>query len=234
MRRNYPSVLAVLYDIHGEPAGARGGAGGCRGRRARRRSSSAAISSASGPFPARDACPLLREIDEPTMWIRGNGERWMREPPLDRPEIVANLKEHVAQLLGRGGRVAVPPTRARGDRRRRLRPRLLVERRRQLRARAAAEPTSCASGRCTVARSCSGTRTCSSAGAGPKDNELVNPGVGRHAARRRHARSVGDRGTARTSRSTAPSTTSSASSPRRRLRRQWSDVLVHRYRYASD
>ena len=50
-----------------------------------------------GPFQ-RETLSALREIDEPTMCIRGNGERWMREPPLDRPEILGNLKEHVARF----------------------------------------------------------------------------------------------------------------------------------------
>jgi predicted phosphodiesterase len=45
-----------------------------------------------GPFP-RETYELLRNLDEPTVWIRGNGERWMREPPMERPEIVARVKE---------------------------------------------------------------------------------------------------------------------------------------------
>ena len=50
-----------------------------------------------GPFQ-RETLAALREIDEPTMYIRGNGERWMREPPLDRPEVLADLKVHVARF----------------------------------------------------------------------------------------------------------------------------------------
>jgi predicted phosphodiesterase len=45
-----------------------------------------------GPFP-RETFEVLRSLDEPTVWIRGNGERWLREPPLDRPEIVDRVKE---------------------------------------------------------------------------------------------------------------------------------------------
>ena len=30
----------------------------------------------------------LKELPEAT-WVRGNGERWLREPPLDRPEVMA-------------------------------------------------------------------------------------------------------------------------------------------------
>ena len=33
------------------------------------------------PFETLDR---LRELENAT-WIRGNGERWLREPPLDRP-----------------------------------------------------------------------------------------------------------------------------------------------------
>ena len=44
-----------------------------------------------GPFQ-HETLDVLRALDEPSVWIRGNGERWMREPPLDRPEIVERLK----------------------------------------------------------------------------------------------------------------------------------------------
>ena len=47
-----------------------------------------------GPFQ-RETYAAVRAIDEPTTFIRGNGERWLREPPLDRPEVVANLEDHV-------------------------------------------------------------------------------------------------------------------------------------------
>ena len=50
-----------------------------------------------GPFQ-RQTLAALREIDEPTTCIRGNGERWMREPPLHRSDILGNLKEHVARF----------------------------------------------------------------------------------------------------------------------------------------
>ena len=39
----------------------------------------------------------LRALPNAT-WIRGNGEHWLREPPLDRPEVVATLKEHDSGL----------------------------------------------------------------------------------------------------------------------------------------
>jgi predicted phosphodiesterase len=78
-------VLGVLYDIHGNipaleevlpQADAEGVdrwlLGGDYGT--------------PSPWPL-DALARLRELDNAT-WIRGNGERWLREPPLDRPEVM--------------------------------------------------------------------------------------------------------------------------------------------------
>jgi diadenosine tetraphosphatase ApaH/serine/threonine PP2A family protein phosphatase len=44
-----------------------------------------------GPDPLR-CVDRLRGLPR-TTWIRGNGERWTREPPLDRPEVVEAIKE---------------------------------------------------------------------------------------------------------------------------------------------
>jgi diadenosine tetraphosphatase ApaH/serine/threonine PP2A family protein phosphatase len=38
------------------------------------------------PWPD-ETLARLKELPEAT-WIRGNGERWLREPPLDRPEVM--------------------------------------------------------------------------------------------------------------------------------------------------
>ncbi len=38
------------------------------------------------PWP-NETIARLRELPNAT-WIRGNGERWLREPPLDRPEVM--------------------------------------------------------------------------------------------------------------------------------------------------
>jgi diadenosine tetraphosphatase ApaH/serine/threonine PP2A family protein phosphatase len=83
-------VLAVLYDIHGnlvaldevlkdaEAAGAGSYLlGGDYG--------------AGSPWPL-ETVSRLRELPNST-WIRGNGERWLREPPLDRPEVAQALAE---------------------------------------------------------------------------------------------------------------------------------------------
>jgi len=80
-------VLGVLYDIHGnlpaleavlaeaEPEGVdRWLLGGDYGT--------------PSPWPL-ETLGLLRSLEDAT-WIRGNGERWLREPPVDRPEVMEN------------------------------------------------------------------------------------------------------------------------------------------------
>jgi predicted phosphodiesterase len=48
------------------------------------------------PWP-RETIERLRELPN-TTWIRGNGERWLREPPHDRPEVMAAFQELDAGL----------------------------------------------------------------------------------------------------------------------------------------
>ena len=88
-------MLAVLYDIHGNlvaleevlrDADAAGADGYLLG----------------GDFASWSPWPLetlerLRGLPDAT-WIRGNGERWLREPPLDRPEVLAALRERDSGL----------------------------------------------------------------------------------------------------------------------------------------
>jgi len=83
-------VLAVLYDIHGnvvaldqvlKDAQAAGADAYLLG----------------GDFASWSPWPLetierLRALPN-TTWIRGNGERWLREPPADRPDVAAELRE---------------------------------------------------------------------------------------------------------------------------------------------
>jgi diadenosine tetraphosphatase ApaH/serine/threonine PP2A family protein phosphatase len=56
------------------------------------------------PWPD-ETLACLKELPQAT-WIRGNGERWLREPPLDRPEVMASydvfqgsLSEDVVEWL---------------------------------------------------------------------------------------------------------------------------------------
>jgi predicted phosphodiesterase len=93
-------VLGVLYDIHGNlPALERVLAeadeegvdcwllGGDYGT--------------PSPWPL-ETLERLKRLPNAT-WIRGNGERWLREPPLDRPEVVETLREHDSGLGGDEG-----------------------------------------------------------------------------------------------------------------------------------
>jgi predicted phosphodiesterase len=88
-------VLALLYDIHGnlvaldevlKDADAAGADAYLLGG-----------DFASGsPWP-RETIERLRGLPN-TTWIRGNGERWLRELPLDRPEVVQALSERDSGL----------------------------------------------------------------------------------------------------------------------------------------
>jgi predicted phosphodiesterase len=79
-------VLVVLYDIHGnlpaleEVLSEADAAGADRYLLG---------GDYSTPSPwARETLARLRELPN-AIWIRGNGERWLREPPEDRPEVMA-------------------------------------------------------------------------------------------------------------------------------------------------
>jgi predicted phosphodiesterase len=80
-------VLGLLYDIHGnlpalERVLAEADAAGVDGWLL------------GGDYGTPSPWPLetldrLQQLPNAT-WIRGNGERWLREPPLDRPEVMAS------------------------------------------------------------------------------------------------------------------------------------------------
>jgi diadenosine tetraphosphatase ApaH/serine/threonine PP2A family protein phosphatase len=81
-------VLALLYDIHGnvvaldevlKDAEAAGADAFLLG----------GDFASWSPWPT-ETLERLRGLPDST-WIRGNGERWLREPPLDRPEIAEEL-----------------------------------------------------------------------------------------------------------------------------------------------
>jgi predicted phosphodiesterase len=88
-------VLALLYDIHGnlvaldevlKDAEAAGADAYLLG----------GDFASWSPWP-RETIELLRVLPN-TTWIRGNGERWLREPPADRPDVVQALAEHDSGL----------------------------------------------------------------------------------------------------------------------------------------
>src|SRR6266576_5275656 len=88
-------MLAALYDIHGNlPA-----------LEEVLKDADAAGADAyllGGDFGSWSPWPLetierLRELPN-TTWMRGNGERWLREPPLDRPEVMAAFAGHDSGL----------------------------------------------------------------------------------------------------------------------------------------
>jgi predicted phosphodiesterase len=82
-------VLAVLYDIHGNLPALEAVVDD-----ARKRGATAFFLGGDyvgfGPFP-RETLALLDEL-QPATWIRGNGERWLRELPIDRPEIIPAIQ----------------------------------------------------------------------------------------------------------------------------------------------
>ena len=83
-----PSVRArgALYDIHGNLPAL--DAVLADAERARRRPLAAWAAITGRPARGRDeTLARLQELPNAT-WIRGNGERWLREPPLDRPEVM--------------------------------------------------------------------------------------------------------------------------------------------------
>jgi predicted phosphodiesterase len=83
-------VLAILYDIHGNLPALEAAIADAEAAGARRWLLGGDFAAWS-PWP-RETLERLRGLPAAT-WIRGNGERWLRDPPLDRPEVVASLAE---------------------------------------------------------------------------------------------------------------------------------------------
>ena len=88
-------MLAVLYDIHGnlpaleevlKDADAAGADAFLLG----------GDFASWSPWP-KETIERLRALPN-TTWIRGNGERWLRELPLDRPEVVEALQQRDSGL----------------------------------------------------------------------------------------------------------------------------------------
>jgi predicted phosphodiesterase len=97
------ALLAVLYDIHGNTSALDAVLREADAMRVDRYL-------LGGDYGTPSPAPLetlerLRELPNAT-WIRGNGERWLREPPRDRPEVMAvyeqlsgGVPEHEAEWL---------------------------------------------------------------------------------------------------------------------------------------
>jgi predicted phosphodiesterase len=81
-------MLALLYDIHGNLPALEEVLTDAAGAGTTRYLLGGDYASWS-PWP-RETIERLRGLPE-TTWIRGNGERWLREPPADRPEVIEAL-----------------------------------------------------------------------------------------------------------------------------------------------
>lgn len=81
-------MLAVLYDIHGNLVALEEVLRDAEAMGADRHLLGGDFGSWS-PWP-HETVDRLRALPE-TTWIRGNGERWLRDPPLDRPDVMEAL-----------------------------------------------------------------------------------------------------------------------------------------------
>jgi predicted phosphodiesterase len=88
-------MLALLYDIHGNLVALEEVLKDAEAAGADAYLLGGDFASFS-PWP-RETLERLRELPN-TTWIRGNGERWLREPPRDRPEVMAAFQELDAGL----------------------------------------------------------------------------------------------------------------------------------------
>ena len=77
-------MLAILYDVHGNLPALEAVVEDARGQGTTAWFLGGDYGTPS-PWP-RETIALLRTL-EPATWIRGNGERWIRERPADRPEV---------------------------------------------------------------------------------------------------------------------------------------------------
>jgi predicted phosphodiesterase len=77
-------VLGILYDIHGNVPALERVLADARAAGVSRWLLGGDFASWS-PWPT-ETIEILRSLPDAT-WIRGNGERWLREPPWDRPDV---------------------------------------------------------------------------------------------------------------------------------------------------
>jgi predicted phosphodiesterase len=80
-----PPVLGLLYDIHGNMPALEEVLADAEAEGVDRWLLGGDYGTPS-PWPL-ETLARLRQLKEAT-WIRGNGERWLREPPTDRPEVM--------------------------------------------------------------------------------------------------------------------------------------------------
>jgi predicted phosphodiesterase len=78
-------VLGIRYDIHGNLPALERVLGDAQAEGVDRWLLGGDYGTPS-PWPL-ETLDRLRTL-EPATWIRGNGERWLRDPPLDRPEVM--------------------------------------------------------------------------------------------------------------------------------------------------
>jgi predicted phosphodiesterase len=88
-------VLGILYDIHGVLPALEAVVAEAEGEGVSRWLLGGDYGAYS-PWPL-ETLEVLRGLQEST-WIRGNGERWLREPPLDRPEVMEELRSRPSGL----------------------------------------------------------------------------------------------------------------------------------------
>jgi diadenosine tetraphosphatase ApaH/serine/threonine PP2A family protein phosphatase len=89
-------VLACLYDVHGNLAALEAVLADARAAGARRWVLGGDYA-LMGPRPV-ECVATLRGLGEPALWIRGNTERWLAEPPEDA--IIRAAAEWCAERLG--------------------------------------------------------------------------------------------------------------------------------------
>jgi diadenosine tetraphosphatase ApaH/serine/threonine PP2A family protein phosphatase len=88
-------MLGVLYDIHGNLPALEATLEDARAVGIDRWLLGGDYGTPS-PWP-NETLALLRELPHAS-WIRGNGERWLKEPPTDRPEIAEMLGQFAGQV----------------------------------------------------------------------------------------------------------------------------------------
>jgi diadenosine tetraphosphatase ApaH/serine/threonine PP2A family protein phosphatase len=88
-------VLAILYDIHGNIDALDAVLGDARAAGADRY-----LLGGDYALPSPAALETIERLRSltPATWVRGNTERWLREPPLDRPEISEEFQRLTSRL----------------------------------------------------------------------------------------------------------------------------------------